>query len=522
MSNESRRFFSIVIFAMSAVFAISWGPGASGCVKTRDMKPLEHVATVNGAEIPVRDFARAYSQQLGAMRAQGFPAELAKQFGMHKQVVDSLVTAELLSQAAAARGIVASDEEVRQVLFKQTDFQKDGRFDQETYTRVIRDYEGTTEVAFEEKLRKQLAAQHVLQIVESGVVVSDEEVKAKYLKDGDTAKASFVKFVPTMFADKVLPLKGAELTKYIETHGKELQAFYDTNKMTYFVPEKVKARQILIRVARDASAEKKAEAKAKAENLRKDIVENKKPFAEVAKQFSEDVTTKEKGGELGLVDRLELAPGFADAMFALKVGEVTAAVETPVGYLIGTIEEKTTPSQKNFDEVKTDIAQQLNSRGKSKELARAEAEKALAELKKGKSLAELFAADEKKDDKKKDKNAWVPSVKVELKETGEFNSAADAIPQLGTAPAALKAIFARKDAGLIENLVDAGDGVAIVAVTERKLTSDADFEKQKAQLKVEAIKGKQFEVRESFLKSLKASAQVVQDEAVINKVIGEG
>lgn len=515
---DSRRIaYYVFIFLLALLFALEWGPGSKGCTKAGPIVETESVATVNGKPIPLKDFAQQYAQQVDAMRRQGLPAEFAKQLGLDKQILDRLINDELLAQAAEAKGLAASDADLLEVLKKQPEFQKDGQFDFERYQQVVREYEGTTESAFEARLRRRLASQRMLQLIEAGVVVADDEVKARYQKEGNTAKATFVRFAATMYAEKVGTLKPAEVEAWAKTHEKEIEASYEQNRISYFVPEKVKARQILIRVDRDAPLEKKAEAKLKAENLRKEIVENKKPFAELAKQFSEDASSREKGGDLGLVDKMQLPGEFADKLFALQPGEVTMAVESPVGYLLGTVEEKKAPEQKPLDQVRSMIAGQLAVREKARDLAKADAEKALAELKKGKKLADQFPAAEAPAAEK-----FAPESKPQAKETGEFNSLAETVPQLGAAPEVAKAIFARTEAGTLETPVQVGDAYVVVVVDERKAPSDVDFAAKRAQLKTEAIKGKQFEVREAFLKSLSQGGNVVRNEKAIAKVMGEG
>jgi len=523
-NSDGKKLLSVIaIAALAVVFAIDWGPGSRGCDPTRSGVEIqqEAAATVNGKEIPLREFGREYGRQLEYYKSQGLPAEMAKQLGLHTRVLDNMVNLELLAQAAEARGLAASDDDLRDALMKDPSFQKDGKFSAERYKEVVVNYVGTTPVAYEAKLRRQLSAKHMEDLVESAVVVSDEEVKARYLKEGDKAKATFVRFNPAMFADKVPPPKPAEIDAWAAAHGKELQEYYDLNKISFFQAERVKARQILLRVDKDAPAEKKADVKARIENLRKEIVDNKKDFAELAKQFSEDTLTKEKGGDLGLIERLQVPGAFADVLFALKPGEVTVPVETPLGFHLGMVEEKRAPEQKPLDSVKHDVAMQLMVREKAKELARAAADKALEDAKKGKKLTELFPPPEKKPD---DTNPFgaAPESKPEAKETGDIAAGTDVIPVLGQSPQAQKAIFDRKEPGLIEQLVQVGDAFAVIMVDERKTPSDADYEAEKAQLRIEAIKGKQYEVREAFLKSLKQSGTVVTNEKAIDKLLGEG
>lgn len=517
MSNSSentRRYGSyFFIAALAILFALQWGPGSQGC-DTR-IVDAETAATVNGKPIPLKDFARSYSQQSENFRRQGVPADLMKQFGIHKQVIDQLVNTELLSQAAEARGLTTSNEDLAKVLKEAPAFQKDGKFHKESYLEYVRQVEGTTEIFFEDKLRRQLAAQKLLELVESSVAVSDEEVKAKYLKEGDVAKVTFVRFSPTMFSEKVGTPKPAEIDAWAKANEAAIAEHYEHNKFTFFQAEKVKAKQILLKVPADADDAKKAEIKSRIENVRKDIVDNKKDFSELAKAVSEDLETREKGGDLGFVERLQLPGAFADMLFALKPGEVTAPVETPMGWFIGTVIEKKAPEQRPLDSVRKEIAGQLFVKEKAKGLAKAEAEKALADLKAGKKLVELFPP------AKSEGGAFAMETKPEAKDTGSFNSSAEDIPQLGKEPALKKLIFDLKAPGNIEQVLTVGDSLVVAVVDERKLPSDPDFETQKETLKNEAVKGKQFEVREGFLKSLKQVGTVVTNDSAIDKIISD-
>lgn len=514
-SDTTRKYGSLFfIAALAVLFALQWGPGSQGC--DRRVDTTENAATVNGKPIALKDFARAYSQQADNFRRQGLPNDLIKQFGVQKQVMEQLVNGELLAQAAEARGLHTSDDDLKKTLRDVEFFKKDGKWSAEAYQNYVRNYEGTTEVLFEDKLRRQLAAQKLLQLVESSVAVSDEEVKAKYEKEGDTANATFVRFTAAQFADKVGVPKPAEVAAWAANNTGAIAAFYEQNKFSYFVPEKVKLRQIVLRVPADADAAKKEEVRARAEGVRKALVDEKKDFAEIAKAVSEDLETREKGGDLGYVERLALPGAFADLAFSANPGDITALVETQAGWFIGKVEEKKAPEQKPLDAVKDEIAQQLFVKEKAKALAQAEAQKALAEVQKGKTLQELFPA--APSDGSNPFQLGV-ALKPEAKTTGEFNSTMDTVPSLGAEPSVKAAIFARKAPGLIEEPLAIADGFVLVNIDARAEPNDADFEKKKDELKLEAIKGKQFETRESFVKALKQGGTVVTNDAAIEKII---
>ena len=112
--------------------------------------------------------------------------------------------------------------------------------------------------------------------------------------------------------------------------------------------------------------------------------------------------------------------------------------------------------------VEGDIARQLYSKTKAKELAEVEAQKALEQVKAGKSLAELFPPS------KEDKPAamrFETETKPAAVDTGEFSATTDSVPQLGPAPERVKDTFAAQAAGPLAKPYAAGEGYAVVVVT---------------------------------------------------------
>lgn len=79
----------------------------------------------------------------------------------------------------------------------------------------------------------------------------------------------------------------------------------------------------------------------------------------LAKKYSADPGTKDKGGDLGFVTRGQLIEDFEKAAFALKPGEISQPIRTPFGYHIIKVEERRPASQKSFAEVKDQIKEEL-------------------------------------------------------------------------------------------------------------------------------------------------------------------
>ena len=114
-------------------------------------------------------------------------------------------------------------------------------------------------------------------------------------------------------------------------------------------PERRRARHILIESGTDDAAAKKkaddvfAQAKAGAD------------FAKLATQYSDDPGSKAQGGELGWATRESFVKPFADALFAMQVGEVKGPVKTQFGYHVIQLEEVQAPHQRSFDEVRAEL-----------------------------------------------------------------------------------------------------------------------------------------------------------------------
>src|SRR5262249_33420229 len=96
------------------------------------------------------------------------------------------------------------------------------------------------------------------------------------------------------------------------------------------------------------------EIKKKAEDVLKQVKKGAK-FDDLAKKYSEDPGSKEKGGDLGWLVQGQTVPEFEKAAFSLQPGAVSDLVKTQYGFHIIKVLEKETAHTKPFDEVKESI-----------------------------------------------------------------------------------------------------------------------------------------------------------------------
>ena len=149
---------------------------------------------------------------------------------------------------------------------------------------------------------------------------------------------------------------------------KQIQKYYDEN-----VYGDISCKHILITpaVTDNMSDEDKTKADKEALQKAKDIIKklkNDESFDDLAKEYSDDTSNKDKGGDLGYFNTGDMLEEFEKAAFALKKGKYTTTpVKTKYGYhIILKTDEKEKPS---LEDKKEEIIKTLASEAKSKDTA---------------------------------------------------------------------------------------------------------------------------------------------------------
>lgn len=148
-----------------------------------------------------------------------------------------------------------------------------------------------------------------------------------------------------------------EVLQKISVSPEESKSFFQEHKDDYVQEEEVHARHILFRVAADASPEDDHEAKDRANTV---LTKAKKgdDFARLAQEFSEG-PTKEKGGDLGYFGRGKMVKPFDDAVFELKVGQISDPVRTRFGYHIIKVEDRKEAKRLSYEEAQDQVRQKV-------------------------------------------------------------------------------------------------------------------------------------------------------------------
>jgi len=190
----------------------------------------------------------------------------------------------------------------------------------------------------------------------SQLLILSDEAKRRKLDDDPVVKQRL-----TLMSDQTLAQSLIQrIQEGIKIPDEEVEKYYNAHLKDY---EEIKARHILIRAKGSPSpipAGKKdltdEEAKAKAEEIYKQVTAPNADFAAVAKAESYDEGSATKGGELGMYHRGQLVSQFEAVAFNLKVGEISQPVKTQFGYHIIKVDDRKTRS---LEETKGDIENSL-------------------------------------------------------------------------------------------------------------------------------------------------------------------
>jgi peptidyl-prolyl cis-trans isomerase D len=321
----------------------------------------------------------------------------------------------VLEQEADRLGLRVSSGDLRDYLqhgpYAQYLF-PDGKFiGQDQYINFVESAFHLPVTDFENEVKSELEIQRLQALVTGGVSVSDSAVRASYLSSGTKVKFDYAVIPAATVKASINPTddqlqaffkKNASLYAHAVPEARKItffsfedanlpggvpavsdaaaQAYYQAHLSQYQTPAEVKTRHILIAVAKGASPSTVAAAKAKAEDVLKQLKAGAK-FSDLAKKYSDDPGSKDQGGELPLIATSELDPAYAQAAMALNPGQTSDLVRSSFGFHIIQTEAKQPAEVKPFAAVKASIVEQLQSQAAAT-AAQAYAAQLVAEAKK--------------------------------------------------------------------------------------------------------------------------------------------
>ena len=128
-----------------------------------------------------------------------------------------------------------------------------------------------------------------------------------------------------------------EISNRVKVSDKEVNQYYRDHQKEFWEDGRVRARHILF-IAERSSSETNRKVKLQQAKKVLNEIRKGKDFAELAMEYSEDVSASD-GGDVGFVVRGKMVREFEEAVFDLKPGQISDIVETEYGYHIIKVEE---------------------------------------------------------------------------------------------------------------------------------------------------------------------------------------
>jgi peptidyl-prolyl cis-trans isomerase D len=458
-SFQQLKWILVAIVAIFILFIfVDWGAGGA-----RSGDPDRgYAARVNGETISFREYDRALyymEKNYEQLYRQPLSPQMMAAMGLNRKVLDSLVDSRLMLQQAKRLHLGATPEEVRKRILQIPTLNPDGRFvGDELYTRYVTGSLGYQSPAeFEDELARDITLQKMESALSNSIVVSPKAAEAEYRRVSESAKIRYVLY-PAAREAAMISVSPAEVDQFYRAnqakyaHGEQraikyllvdtallhsrinpsesdLRKRYDAAKEEYKRAASAHILHILIKVDPNATPEQDAAAKAKAENLVKQL-RARADFAKLAKENSGDPSSSSKGGDMGWVEQGTTVDPFDQAAFSVPLNTIPDPIRSKeFGYHIIKVLERRPAGYRPFEEVKTELAAQLADQ-MAKDQARDEITRIAAQIKerKPKSASEFTA---------------IAAAKVSSNDTQWFGKT-DAIPGIGNNPAVSTWVFNAK------------------------------------------------------------------------------
>ena len=332
------------------------------------------LAKIGNTEIPIELFRQTYNDRLQAMQRQtGRPIspEMARQFGLPRQVLSEMVAQAGLDERARQMRLGISDAEIVHLVTANPTFQDEhGKFDRARFELALRNANFNEQRFVAEQknftLRRQIvdSVSGNIPLPKSWLDVfnqyQNQERSIQYVALGparagdvpqptDEQLSKYFEARRIMFRApeyrKIAIVKATpeELGKTVEVSDEEIKHVFDQFRNRYITPERRHVAQMVFPST--------AEAQAASDRIKGGLT-----FSALATERG----LKEQDLDLGTVAKSTIVdPAVADAAFSLKEGEVSAPVQSRFGPVVVTVSKILPEEAKTYFDVAPQIRNEI-------------------------------------------------------------------------------------------------------------------------------------------------------------------
>ena len=379
MASDSKTGKRILLGLVVAILAggmllylVPQGPGTS------DAAASDTVAKVGDQTVTTADVR----QELSQIEQRG---QIPKQFeSIYAQnILKQLIFQKELDYEAKRLGITVSDQEradrIRQ--FLPTAFNGDSFVGMDRYSQEVSSRFQLTVPVFEELIRQGLLEEKFRQLVTDGISPSPQDLQQEFRDRNEKVTLDYVLIKPDDLQLKIIPteaeIKAAyekdrakyqlperrvvryalldinQLRQNVQISDDQLKDQYQKNIKDYELPNRVHVQHILLMTVGKTDAEVE-EIRKKAEDVLQQAKKGSN-FSDLAKKYSEDPGSKDKGGDLGWIIQGQTVPEFEKTAFSMEKGQISGLVKTQYGFHIIKVLEKEPAHTKPFEEVRDSL-----------------------------------------------------------------------------------------------------------------------------------------------------------------------
>lgn len=368
------------LFALIILVFVFWGVGNMG----DDQATV--VAEVQDEQILIRDFQKAYQRTVENLRQEqpDISQNDFKQMQLKRQVLNDMITRQLLQREANDLGLTVSAQEVRNYVQQMPVFQNaEQQFDPGRYEQLLQANQ-LAPAQFEADLTRDLLTNKLEQSLKLPATVSEEQARDLFAFSQEKARMEYVLFSwqdaaerepsqetvenyyqnnkkefqrPAEMQMEYLLLTPEGLAEAQSVSEEEIKSYYSSNQEEFERQEQIHARHILFELPDGASEKQIEQAREQAQTIAKQLREGA-DFDTLAQEHS-DGPSSAQGGDLGWFSRGEMVEAFETEAFALEPGEISDPVRTSSGFHVITVEDRKAPGTKELDEVKDSIRMQI-------------------------------------------------------------------------------------------------------------------------------------------------------------------
>jgi peptidyl-prolyl cis-trans isomerase D len=370
----SRILLGVVVLALSGGMLLYLVPTGPGNTQTSS----DVVAKVGDESVTVAEIG----QQLNQIKQRNqVPPMLEPYYA--QQILRQLLLQKEMEYEAGQLGIRVSNDEIadRIRLILPAAFNGGAPIAPDQYASLVESRTQMPVSQFEDTVRQGLLQEKFQKLVTDGIsagpaelqeefryrnekvkldyaFIKPEDLEAKITLDDAAIKAGYEKNkaryqVPEKRVVRYAIVDVNQIRQNIHISDDQLLAQYKKNLQDYQVPDRAHVEHILLMTVGKTDAEIE-EIQKKAQDILSQARKGAN-FEDLAKKYSEDPGTKDKGGDLGWIVKGQTVAEFEKAAFSLPKGSISDLVKTQYGFHIIKIIDKETAHTKTFDEVKDSI-----------------------------------------------------------------------------------------------------------------------------------------------------------------------